>query len=374
MVGKRVEFLYLSEPDMINAGVLDMTNCVNVIDEVFKLLSQGDYLMGGPKENSHGTMLWFPKEQRTENMPVAGPDRRFMAMIAYLGGRFNVCGEKWYGSNVNNKKYGLPRSILNIVLNDKESGAPLAFASGNLVSSMRTGAVPGVATKYLQAEGASVIGIIGAGVISRACLLAIAETLKNKKEVKVYDINRNASNAFCNEMKNLIKIDVHPVETLEEAIKDSDIVSVATSGAASAFIKDEWIKEGAVIEMTGTAVLSESCYINSKIVIDNWKMHKEWIDEGYNHPDGIESIMSWAPSAPLLKLFLDGKKKEEDIVSLGDIATGKEKGRTDNKEKIIFVTGGMPVEDVAWAYTIYKQALEKGIGQKLCLWDEPHWF
>ena len=34
-----VDFLYLSEQDMLNAGVLDANECVNTIEEVFRLLS-----------------------------------------------------------------------------------------------------------------------------------------------------------------------------------------------------------------------------------------------------------------------------------------------------------------------------------------------
>ena len=66
-------------------------------------------------------------------------------MPAYLGGRFHVAGEKWYGSNGNNRAIGLPRSILMMMLNDVETGKPLAYMSGNLLSSMRTGAMPGLA-------------------------------------------------------------------------------------------------------------------------------------------------------------------------------------------------------------------------------------
>ena len=40
-------------------------------------------------------------------MPKNGPDRRFMAMTAYLGGRFNIAGEKWYGSNRDNVEKGI---------------------------------------------------------------------------------------------------------------------------------------------------------------------------------------------------------------------------------------------------------------------------
>lgn len=117
----RIDFLYLSEPDTIAAGVNDAARCVDTCAEVFGLLAKGDYLMGGSNHNSHGMGILFPKETPFPNMPVAGPDRRFFAMPAYLGGRFDVCGNKWYGSNAANTAKGLPRSILTLVLNDKDT-------------------------------------------------------------------------------------------------------------------------------------------------------------------------------------------------------------------------------------------------------------
>ncbi len=77
---------------MIDAGVLKMDKCVDVAEETFSLLGKGDYLMGGSNNNSHGMGIVFPKETKFPNMPVAGPDRRFVAMPAYVGGRFDVCG------------------------------------------------------------------------------------------------------------------------------------------------------------------------------------------------------------------------------------------------------------------------------------------
>ena len=46
-------------------------------------------------------------------------------------------------------------------------------------------------------------------------------------------------------------------------------------------------------------------------------------------------------------------------------------GRENDKQRIIYSVGGMPVEDIAWGETVYKRALELGIGVKLHLWDEP---
>lgn len=368
-----LEFLFLSQEDMIKAGVLDMKKCVQSMDEVFQLLGQGDYLMGSPYENSHGLMLWFPAEKRTEKMPVAGPDRRFMCMPAFLGGRFNVIGQKWYGSNVENAKKGLPRSILTVMLNDIETGAPLTLMSANLLSSMRTGAVPGVATKYLQTKNASVVGIIGAGAVSRSSLMAIAETLANKKEARVYDILPEKAESFCKEMSKTIKMDIHPVDRSEDAIIDCDIVSVGASAIAPVPIKEEWIKEGAVILVSGAAEMTNECYNNNTVVFDNWKMHKEWMDELRDEPERLFSINAGHPSAPILRMVSDDLLNPSQFVSLGDLIADPSKGRKSGKEKIIFLTGGMAVEDVAWGWDCYQEALKQGLGVKLALWDKPYW-
>ncbi len=66
--------------------------------------------------------MTFPDDPEFEGMPKNAEDRRFMAMPAYLGGRYQMAGMKWYGSNMENKKKGLPRSILMMMLNDKDTG------------------------------------------------------------------------------------------------------------------------------------------------------------------------------------------------------------------------------------------------------------
>lgn len=99
-----LSFRYLSEPDMIKAGVKDMHKCIETCEETYKLLGEGDYLMGGNLHNSHGLLLSFPDEPKFPNMPKNGPDRRFYAMPAYVGGPFHMVGIKWYGSNIANRR------------------------------------------------------------------------------------------------------------------------------------------------------------------------------------------------------------------------------------------------------------------------------
>ena len=369
-----LKFLYLNEPDMIKAGVLDMKKCVQSMDDMFQVMGRGDYLMGSPSENHHGMMLWFPEEKRSENMPLAGPDRRFMAMPAYVGGRFHVCGNKWYGSNVENQKKGLPRSILTVMLNDPDTGAPLALMSANLLSSMRTGAIPGVAVKYLQRKGASVLGIIGTGVISRSCILAIKETMPELKKVRAYDLFPEKAEAFAREMGEQIGVDITPVRDMKDAVCGCDVVSVAASGLKPVEIPDEWITPGTLIVCTGAAMFSKEALLKHNVVFDNWKMHKDWLDELREDPQRLLGVNAGHPSAKLLLMVARGEVDAGHMISFGDVLANPETlGRRSDEDVFIFLTGGMGTEDTAWGYDVYQEALRQGIGQELTLWDKPHW-
>ena len=90
MVNPKIDFLYLSEQDMIRAGVKDMARCLHSMEEMFKLLVAGDYRMGGDNGNEHGIRISFPKTSNVPGMPLAEPDKRMMAMPAYLGGKYKL--------------------------------------------------------------------------------------------------------------------------------------------------------------------------------------------------------------------------------------------------------------------------------------------
>lgn len=70
-----IDLLYLSEPDMIRAGVKNMTGCIDAMCELFSLMSKNDYRMGGPSGNDHGIKLQFPKTSDVPGMPLDAPDK-----------------------------------------------------------------------------------------------------------------------------------------------------------------------------------------------------------------------------------------------------------------------------------------------------------
>lgn len=377
MKESHIDFLYLNEEDMIRAGVTDMKGCVDAIEEMFRLMKLGDYRMGGANGNSHGVMMSFPEHPKFPNMPKDGPDRRFMAMPAYLGGKFDMAGVKWYGSNVENRKKGLPRSILMLTLNDKDTGAPLAYMSANILSAYRTGAVPGVGFKYFAPENAKTVGIIGPGVMSKTALDAAMAVRPDIDTVKI----KGSSMASPSAQKFADRIrakypqvkNIEIVATEEEAVRDADIVEIATSAPTGdpttyPYIDESWIKPGAVIACPAAARFDDDFILNrARVVTDNIMLYEAWASE-IPYP-AYNTIP--IPAVHCMDLIHDGRMTREQIDDLGDVLTGKIPVHRKKDEIVIYSVGGMPTEDVAWGTMVYRNALANNIGTKLNLWDAP---
>lgn len=369
----KIDFLYLSEPDMIKAGVKDMKSCVDVMEDLLITLYKGDYVMGGANHNSHGCMIMFPDDPQFPGMPKNADDRRFMAMPAYLGGSYQMAGMKWYGSNVENKKVGLPRSILMMMLNDKDTGAPLALMSANLVSAYRTGGIPGVGAKYLVRKDSRVVSIIGPGVMGKTSLAAFVSVCPNLDTVKIKGRSQRSLDAFTRfireELPQIKNIEI--CDSVEEAVKDSDIISFTTTVrddvSSFPYINGDWIKKGALISMPSAARFDDDFLAGCKLVVDNSKLYEAW-EEEYPYPTYPQVQII---GTKFTDLKHDGKIKAEDIIDITDIIEKRHPGRTSDDEIIVYSVGGMPVEDIAWGGTVYRNAVKLGIGIKLPLWDKP---
>lgn len=369
----KIDFLYLSEPDMIKAGVKDMKSCVDVMEDLLVTLYKGDYVMGGANHNSHGCMIMFPDDPQFPGMPKNADDRRFMAMPAYLGGSYQLAGMKWYGSNVDNKKAGLPRSILMMMLNDKDTGAPLALMSANLVSAYRTGGIPGVGAKYLARKDSKVVSIIGPGVMGKTSLAAFVSVCPNLDTVKIKGRSQRSLDAFTKfireELPQIKNIEI--CDSVEAAVKDSDIISFTTTVrddvSSFPYISGDWIKKGALISMPSAARFDDDFLASCKLVVDNSKLYEAW-EEEYPYPTYPQVQII---GTKFTDLKHDGKIEAEDIIDITDIIEKRHPGRTSDDEIIVYSVGGMPVEDIAWGGTVYRNAVKLGIGIKLPLWDKP---
>lgn len=371
----KIDFIYLCEQDMIKAGVTDMPSCVDTMEEMFTLLYKGDYRMAGPNSDSHGAMITFPEESEFGTMPKPTADRRLMAMPAYLGGDFQTCGVKWYGSNIANREKGLPRSILMFTLSDIDTGAPMAYMSANLLSAYRTGAVPGVGARHLARKDSKVIGLLGPGVMGRTAVAAFIAACPEIDTIKVKGRGQKSLDDFITWVHATYPqiTNVQIVDTLEDVVRDSDIVTYCNSGVTGdpstyPIVKREWVKPGTFLAMPAYCNLDDDMEQDDvRKVLDNTGLYQAWYEEvpkpAHHHIP--------LPGVRFMDMIAEGKLTLEQLEDIGKITAGEAPGRKNDEEIIIMSVGGMPVEDVAWATMVYRNAVEKGIGTKLNLWDKP---
>ena len=371
----RIDFLYLSEQDMIRAGVTDMLACVNTMEQMFALLHHGDYRMAGPNSDSHGAMITFPKDSPFPNMPKPTADRRMMAMPAYLGGDFCTAGVKWYGSNIANREKGLPRSILMFTLNDPDTGAPLAHMSANLLSAYRTGAIPGVGARHLARRDSRVIGLLGPGVMGKTTVAAFLAVCPQVDTLKLKGRGQKSLDDFISWVRDTYPqiTTIEVVDSIEEVVRGSDLVTYCTSGETGdpttyPLVKREWVKPGAFLAMpAGCSIDAGMEQADVRKVVDNTGLYEAWFEElpkpAHNHVPLV--------GVRFMDMIAEGSLPAEQLEDIGKIVAGVAPGRRNDEEIIIMSVGGMPVEDVAWGTVVYRQALERGVGVHLNLWESP---
>ena len=379
----KIDFLYLNEKDMIEAGVLDAAGCIETMRDTLALFGKKDFLLGGPNADEHGLQMNFPQKSDIEGFPLDdGPDRRFMAMPAYLGGRFHIAGQKFYGSNSHNAALGLPRSILMVTLSDVDTGAPKAIMSANLLSAMRTGAMPAMAATYLANKDSEVLSLLGPGVINKCALMCYMEVLPNIKKIKIRGSSSKSKTALA--MKEFIE-ETYPqvkeiviCDSLEEACRDADVVSEAMSVTKENMeeFRLEWFKKGATVFSMGSFLYRKyEDFKNTTMVVDNYGMYQKYLNNfiARGPVDAFGNKREWViMGIHFVHLVKTGQVQREQVINLCDIVNGKSDGRKDHDEIVMCSIGGMPLEDLSWGYDCYQRALEKGLGTSLNLWDAPY--
>ena len=108
------------------------------------------------------------------------------------------------------------------------SGRLRAVIEADRLGMMRTGAAAGVATRWLARPDAAVAGVFGAGWQAEGHIAAIA-AVRPLQLVKVHARRADRLAAFCTRMSQRLEIEVRPVDSPEEVVRDSDIVGTVTT-------------------------------------------------------------------------------------------------------------------------------------------------
>jgi ornithine cyclodeaminase/alanine dehydrogenase len=253
---------------------------------------------------------------------------------------------KWVSGFPENVGKGLPYISGLIVLNDPETGIPIAVMDCTWITAKRTGAATAVAAKYLARPDSKVIGILGCGVQGRSNLEAL-KALFPVERVVAYDIRYEAREAYAKEMSLKLDLDVHSVETPREAVSGCDIV--VTAGPIlkipHATIQPGWLSEGAYASLVDydsywhRAALREA----DKFCTDDIPQLEYYRTIGY-----FQDI------PPV-------------YAELGELITGQKPGRENARERTIACNLGLALDDMATVPLVFGLAVEKGLGTWLPL-------
>jgi ornithine cyclodeaminase len=338
-----VEFLFLSQEDVVAAGGLDMDACLETIEETLVLHHRGDTV--APQK---AALHWSDEIDTDEK------HGRIMAMPAYVGGSIAMAGMKWIPSVPTNPDRGLPRGIGVVLLSDPKTGLPVCFMDGTVISAMRTGAVSGLAARELAAPGPHVVTLYGAGVQARTQLLAIERTLPDISEIRVVDPSATQLERFVREHAHDGRR-VAPMSDARTAAQGADVIVPATMAPAP-FIGADWIEPGALVLSVSSLDIGVDVIAEADLVVTDDLAHE-----------------TFHPSRPLSRAQAAGVLAEREVLPLGAILAGDHPGRSDPKERIVVSPVGLGIEDVAWATAVFRQATELEIGVTQRLWHEPIW-
>lgn len=243
-----------------------------------------------------------------------------------------------------------------VMLFDMDTCEILALMDDHYISTMRVAATSAVASKYLARKDARIMGLLGSGEQAKTQVTAHL-VVRPLTKIKVYSPTQENRERFAREMSRKTGIEIVPVSSAEEAVRGSDIVSAATN-TVDPVVEGKWLEPG--------------MHVTSLVGGDGFLPRKELDDEAIRRADLI--VVGYKP-----QIFLDqqaefydrlerGFIKAEDLHELGELVTGKCRGRQNDREITFFKNNtGMGIQFAATARRMYEKAREKGLGTELPL-------
>ncbi len=238
----------------------------------------------------------------------------------------------------NNRDHNLAPGQGMMILFDINTGVPKAVLIDDAnLTDLRTGIAGAIASKAMANNGVKSASIIGSGVQARhqaRCLLDVMPI----EEICCWGRNERSLDELKQDLSDL-SVSVTTCSDLKELIERSQLI-ITTTSAKEPIIDEEWVQPGTHITAVGSDT-PEKCELDPKIldrasivVADSISQNKE---RGEIH-QGLKK----------------GKVKEEDILELGEIFSGRAEGRTDSDQITVVDLTGVAVQDLVIAEAVVK--------------------
>ena len=298
------------------------------IDEAIETVEQG------LREQGNGTGVNIPRHR------VQAGGRGITMMLSVLGDR-GVAGFKAMGAG---------GSL--VLLYGDEPARLLAVMQAGSLGQIRTGAATGVATRYMAREDASSVGIIGTGNQAITQLEAVC-AVRQIRSVKAFSRTPERREEFSRRMSESLGVEITPVASPEESVRDTDIVIVITNvRTLDPVLFGNWLEPGMHINAAGANSINRR-ELDEKAVTMSSVIVADAVDQ---------AKLECADLAVPIDAGLMGWDR---VLELGHVVTGQTAGRNSPEEITLFESQGIGLEDVAAAAHIFQRAQAEGVGVPL---------
>lgn len=332
-MGHDIQFLYLSQEDLINAGAFDLPMALQALEDGLKKFRDGRIMF----PDKIVQIFNEETQDRINCLPATLLDEK-------------ICGVKWVSVFPGNpKNFGTQNLSALTVLSSIENGYPVCVMDGTMCSNIRVAAMGATAAKYLAREDSESIGFIGAGEQAKMHLLGMKAVRPGLKVCKVAAKYAEEEQDFIKSLQPLVP-DMTFVAcntNLEAAIRDCDMIVTAVSCQAP-LLKADWIKKGAFYShIGGWEDEYKVVQMADKIVCDSWETVKH-------------------RTQTVSRCYKEGLITDADIhANIADIVCGDKPGRESDDEFIYFDAVGLSYIDISIANAMFTRAKEGGFGKMI---------
>jgi len=240
-----------------------------------------------------------------------------------------------------------------MVLNDAQTGVPLALLNGAALTALRTAAVGAVSIRHLAPDNTQTVGIIGAGVQGFYQALA-ACTTRHLTDIFIYDLYLEKALALRDKLSEMIPdVKLHQAACVEDLLENSQVVITATNSLEPVLPDKEELLAGK--HFVGIGSYKPNMREFPRALFNLLK--NVFIDTEHALHESGDIIV------PLQNNWI----RQEQVMTLGRFLLGNKSREEVKRETTLFKSVGMALFDVCASKLIYDKAIQKGIGQKIIL-------